>query len=103
MNKSNNSEPSSSNGANAIVNCCLWTKASSVKWIRSDNAVVKYREEDNYMYAKPWLDGHKGWVAYSPTDEFPLSYKTKKGFKVNIKYKTAENAMAAIDRRFPVK
>ena len=91
-------------GIEAIpVLAAVWSQVSAVKWIRSDNAVVKYREDDNYMYAKPWLSGHKGWVAYSPTEEFPLSYKTKRGFNVNVKFKTAKNAMAKIDKLFPVK
>ncbi len=81
----------------------VWSQESTVKWVRSDNAVVKYREQDNYMYAKPWLKGHKGWVAYAPTEEFPLSYKTKRGFNVNVKFKTAEKAMTKINKLFPVK
>ena len=81
----------------------MWTQVNENKWTRPDNAVVKYREDDNYMYAKPWLKGHRGWVAYSPSDEFPLSYKNKRGFKINLKFKTAQNAMKRIDKLFPIK
>lgn len=80
-----------------------WKQVSPIRWERSDNAVVRYREDDNYMYAKPWKKGHRGWVAYSPTEEFPLFYTTKKrGFHVPLKYKTAENAMAVIDKLYPL-
>lgn len=82
------------------ISGCFWSQTDAKRWDRSDGAAVKYAEADNYMYAKPWLDGHRGWMAYAPDKEFPLSYRTKNGFNVAIKYKSAESAMATIDRLF---
>jgi len=80
----------------------MWTQVSNNKFERTDNAAVKYQEQDNYMYAKPWLAEHKGWCAYAPTEEYPLSWKNKHGFKIPIKFKTAQAAMKKIDFLYPL-
>lgn len=80
-----------------------WKQINNDRWERSDNAIVSYDERANTMYAKPWSPHHRGWLAYSPVDEYPISYETKKGFKVPKKYKTAASAIKAIERLFPFK
>lgn len=81
-----------------------WEMVSSLQWKRRDGAMVVYDERANCMYAKPWLKKHKGWVAYLPGKDFPISYKVPNSFmKVPIKFASAENAIKRIEniKQFP--
>lgn len=93
---------SSHNSGNAVLPAVVWKMVSAHRWERSDNAVVKYDEKANCMYAKPWSKAHRGWMIYKPTDEYPVGYRTKRGFNVPIKYSTAEKAIKAIDALCPI-
>jgi len=75
-----------------------WVKINNYRYERPDGAVVAYDHRANSMYAKDWLSGHRGWMAYLPTEEYPIYYKSKRGLHVPIKFKTHINAMKAIDK-----
>ncbi len=80
-----------------------WEKKSEYRYERPDGAVVSYDYKANCVYAKPWLEGHKGWMIYLPTEEYPAYYKTKRGLHVAIKYKTWEQAIKALEKLAPYK
>jgi len=94
--------PSASIEQNRLLPAVCWNNFSEHRWERSDGALVKYDEKANYRYAKPWLKKHKGWIAYLPNEEFPISYKVPNSFmKVPIKFASAENAIKRIETVCP--
>src|SRR4051812_10294513 len=84
-----------------------WKIISDKKWVRSDGASVCY--DDNYYYTKEWSPQHRGWYCIPPNAKViindvyeTLHYRTKRGFNVSIKFKSAQSAMARIDKDFPL-
>lgn len=80
----------------------MWIQVDEKRFERSDGAIVRYDEDANMLHAQPWKLLHRGWMAYSPNHNFPLSYRLKKGFNVARKFMTAETAMRVVDREFPL-
>lgn len=80
-----------------------WIKKSISRYERTDGAVVKYDESANTYYAKSWAEGHRGWMIYLPTEEYPVYYKTKRGMHVAIKFMTSEGAIKALEKLAPFK
>ncbi len=80
-----------------------WIKKSEYRYERPDGAVVRYDYNANSNYAKSWLSGHKGWMIYLPDQEYPVYYKTKRGFHVPVKYKTSDTAIKALEKLYPEK
>lgn len=70
------------------------------RWDREDGAAVKYSLD--YYWANPAKPGHRGWLAFGPTEEQPLFY-TLRGSRAKIhrRWKTAEAAMEAVDEMYP--
>lgn len=79
-----------------------WTQKSDSRWERADGAVVRDVGASS-PESKPWLPGHRGWMAFGPgPDEHNyLSMPFGKRFRGPRKWKTAEAAMRAVDREFP--
>lgn len=70
------------------------------RWDRADGAVVKYSKD--YYWANPVKLGHRGWLAYGPEDEYALGYTLRHSKKkIHRRWKTAEAAMAYLDKAFP--
>jgi len=68
-------------------------------WLRSDCAVV--RKSEGYS-SKFWLPNFRAFLAYAPGEDFALSNRRKNSQLKFVRYfKTAENAMKALDREFP--
>ena len=82
-----------------------WKQRSPYRHERSDGAVVKYDSTTLCSTSKPWLAGHRGYVAFGPGagDFSCLSYRKRGGrFRIPIKFKSAKSAMRAVDKRFPL-
>lgn len=82
-----------------------WQQKHHRRWERSDGAVVKYDTFVECNTAKPWLPNHRGYIAYGPGPEETnyLGYKRKNSpFLIPCKFKTAANAMMAIEKAYPL-
>lgn len=95
----------------SVSKTSAWVHAHDERWVRCDNAVVRYDHAVECCTSKPWLPGHRGWMAFSPGEGdngllgyFPRRWKRGgfSGMMVPRKFKSAEAAMRAVDREFPV-
>lgn len=87
-----------------------WVKVGAQRYQRPDNAVVRYDHSVECSTSRPWLDGHRGWMAFGPGEVdgnyLACSFRRSRRGRVSRmstprKFKTAEAAMAAVDREFP--
>lgn len=81
-----------------------WTQLGRRTWRSDDNAVVKIDSTTECSTSRPWLPNYRGWMAFVPGDsEFEkLTFERRNSrFKVVRKFKTAQAAMAAIDKEYP--
>jgi hypothetical protein len=85
-----------------------WTKRNDVEGVpcrfyyeRTDGAYV-WRTKDEY-WAKPWLPGHRGWVAFGPGgDNEPAINFERYGRNHPRRWKTPEAAMKVVDELYPL-
>jgi len=71
------------------------------RWDRPDGAAVIYSKD--WYWANPANPRHRGWTAYAPDDEQPLTFRRRTSKRKHARrWKTAEAAMGAVDREFPL-
>src|SRR3990172_5523784 len=71
------------------------------RWDRPDGAAVIYSKD--WYWANPANPRHRGWTAYAPDDEQPLTFRRRTSKRKHARrWKTAEAAMEAVDREFPL-
>lgn len=82
----------------------MWKKIHDKRWERDDNAVVKYDHTTECNTSRPWLKGHRGYIAYGPGEEEHnyLGHRRKDSrFYIPRKFKTPEAAMKVVDKEYP--
>ncbi len=67
--------------------------------------MVKYDEAAATNTSRPWLPGHRGWMAFAPGDDEHnfLRWRNRRGVGIPRKFKTPEAAMAAVDLLHPMR
>lgn len=82
-----------------------WKQVHRQRWERDDGAVVKIDETVQCNTSRPWLPNYRGWKAWGPGPEQSnyLGF-CRRNSRLNIprKFKTAEAAMAAVDKEYPI-
>lgn len=75
---------------------------------RSDGSYVLYDQSRLLSTSRPWLAGHRGWMAFGPDGNY-LGYRPRRwktgGYSwmvVPRKFKTANHALKALQRAFPL-
>lgn len=79
-----------------------WEQKGRERWERPDGAVVKYDHTTACNTSRPWLAGHRGYMAFGPGRDEEFNYLAQKYGRVigPRKWKTPEAAMAAVDKEF---
>lgn len=83
-----------------------WSQKTPERWVRSDGAVVKYDSSSPWPNpAKPGARMYTAWEP-DPSDKALSMERGKERLwgrpRFPRRWKTAEKAMAAVDREFPV-
>jgi hypothetical protein len=77
-----------------------WTQTSWRRWDRHDGAAVKW--DDSSPYPNSMNPRALMWTAFEPDpSEMYLKRTSKRGFSYPRRWKTAQAAMAEVDRLFP--
>lgn len=82
-----------------------WRAIGRLRFERPDGAVVKYDPDGVLTGSRPWLPGHRGWLAFGPgpTPNNVLGYYRRDSrVKVARRYRSAANARRAVDLQFPI-
>lgn len=84
-----------------------WNQTNTRRWDSDDGACVKYDYSTQFTTAREWLPNHRGYVAFGPNCEYPLTFTKYRPkhiihfMEITRKFKTPENAMKVIDCEFP--
>jgi hypothetical protein len=85
----------------------LWRQISEDRWEREDGAVVHNDRTTQWSTSEPWRPKHRSWIAFGPGQNqsnflgyFPRRPRalTRSPNRVPVKFRSAENAMRALDR-----
>lgn len=82
-----------------------WTKTREDRWDADDGCVAKIDHTVECNTSRPWLLNYRGWMGYGPGPyQFnALVFKRRNSRSIVRKFKTAEAAMRAVDKEYPVK
>jgi hypothetical protein len=94
-----------------ILRCLLaWKQTGTDRFERHDGAVVTYGRRHWGPETDENSPGHRGWVGFGPGAQktnyigyYPRRWRSggHSNMRVPVKYKTAEGAMRAVDKKFP--